>query len=61
VLRGEHVADLLDPLGGGVIRLESPADGVLYARESQRFATAGRRVAKIAGNEAVRSGRLLSD
>jgi hypothetical protein len=34
---------------------------VLYARESQRFATAGRRVAKVAGREAVRSGKLLSD
>jgi predicted deacylase len=61
VRHGEHVADLVDPLGGGVTRLESPADGVLYARESQRFAAAGRRVAKIAGNEALRSGRLLSD
>jgi predicted deacylase len=61
VRRGEHIADLVDPLGGSVTRLESPADGVLYARESQRFATAGRRVAKIAGDEAVRSGRLLSD
>jgi hypothetical protein len=34
---------------------------MLYARESQRFATAGRRVAKVAGREAVRSGKLLSD
>ncbi len=61
VRRGEHIADLVDPLSGSVTRLESPADGVLYARESQRFATAGRRVAKIAGREAVRSGKLLSD
>jgi hypothetical protein len=61
VRRGEHIADLVDPLGGGVTRLESPADGMLYARESQRFVTAGRRVAKVAGREAVRSGKLLSD
>ena len=61
VRRGEHIADLVDPLGAAVTRLESPADGVLYARESQRFAVAGCRVAKIAGAEAVRSGRLLSD
>jgi len=61
VRHGEHVADLVDPLDGGVTRLVSPADGVLYARESQRFATAGRRVAKIAGHQAVRSGKLLSD
>jgi uncharacterized protein len=60
VHRGEHIADLVDPLDGGVTRLESPVDGVLYARELRRFATAGARIAKVAGREAVRSGKLLS-
>jgi hypothetical protein len=60
VSRGEHIADLVDPLAGGVTRLESPVDGVLYARERQRFATAGTRIAKVAGREPVRSGKLLS-
>jgi hypothetical protein len=41
--------------------LESPTDGVFYARESRRFVPAGTRVAKVAGREAVRSGKLLSD
>jgi predicted deacylase len=58
--RGEPVADLVDPLTGQVTVLESPVDGVLYARERQRFATAGTRVAKVAGREPVRSGKLLS-
>jgi hypothetical protein len=44
-----------------VTRLESPADGVLYARESRRFVLAGTRVLKVAGREPVRSGKLLSD
>ena len=60
VTRGEHIADLVDPLAGGVTRLESPVDGVLYARERQRFATAGTRIAKVAGRDPVRSGKLLS-
>lgn len=61
VRRGELVAEIVDPLGGTVTQLESPADGVLYARESRRFVTAGTRVCKIAGREPVRSGKLLSD
>ena len=60
VRHGEHIADLVDPLGGSVTRLESPVDGVLYARERQRFATAGARIAKIAGRKPTRSGKLLS-
>jgi predicted deacylase len=61
VRRGEVVAEIVDPLGGGVTRLASPTDGVLYARESRRFVAAGTRVLKVAGREAVRSGKLLSD
>ena len=30
VRRGEVVAEIVDPLGGGVTRLESPTEGVLY-------------------------------
>jgi predicted deacylase len=58
--RGEHVADLVDPLDGTVTVLESPVDGVLYARERQRFAAAGARIAKVAGRDPLRSGKLLS-
>jgi predicted deacylase len=59
--RGEPVADLVDPASGGLTVLESPVDGVYYARESRRFVTAGTRIAKVAGREALRSGNLLSD
>jgi hypothetical protein len=61
VRRGDVVAEIVDPLSGDVTRLASPADGVLYARESRRFVTAGTRVCKVAGREPVRSGKLLSD
>ena len=61
VQKGDLVAEIVDPLSGGVMPLESPTDGVLYARESRRFVTAGTRVCKVAGREPVRSGKLLSD
>jgi predicted deacylase len=61
VRRGELVAEIIDPSSGDVTPLESPTDGVLYARESRRFVTAGTRVCKVAGREPVRSGKLLSD
>lgn len=61
VQKGDLVAEIVDPLSGGVTALQSPTDGILYARESRRFVTAGTRVCKIAGREPVRSGKLLSD
>jgi len=60
VRRGDILAELVDPLSGTVTPLESPADGLLFARELRRFAQAGDRLAKVAGSEAVRSGKLLS-
>jgi hypothetical protein len=59
--RGEPVAQIVNPADGTAVVLESPTDGVFYARESRRFVPAGTRVAKVAGREAVRSGKLLSD
>jgi len=55
------LVEIVDPLHGGVTTLASPTDGVFYARESRRFVPAGTKVAKVAGREAVRSGKLLSD
>ena len=61
VRKGELLAEIVDPLGGSVTPLQSPTDGVLYARESRRFVAAGTPVCKVAGREAARSGRLLLD
>jgi predicted deacylase len=61
VRRGEPLVEIVDPCSGAVTVLASPADGVFYARESRRFVFAGTRICKVAGREATRSGRLLSD
>jgi hypothetical protein len=58
---GDAVADLVDPLTGEQRTLASPVAGVLFAREHRRFVPAGDSVCKIAGREARRSGKLLSD
>jgi len=57
---GDPVADLIDPLSGEVLTLRSPVDGVLYARDHRRFASAGMRLAKVAGDKPLRCGKLLS-
>jgi uncharacterized protein len=59
--RGEPLVEIVNPMDGVTTVLTSPTDGVFYARESHRFVPAGTRVAKVAGREAVRSGKLLSD
>jgi predicted deacylase len=59
--RGEPLVELVDPFTGEATVLVSPTDGVFYARESRRFAFAGTRICKVAGREALRNGRLLSD
>lgn len=60
VRRGDTIADVVDPESGTVTPVASPCDGVLYARELRRLAFAGQRIAKVAGREPVRSGKLLS-
>ncbi|SRR5258708_418726 len=54
------VADIIDPLTEQVVTLKNTVAGVLYARHSARFATAGMEVARIAGAKAYRTGSLLS-
>ncbi len=59
VKAGDVLAHVIDPITASVTDLTSPVDGLLYARDSMRFATAGMRVAKVAGTEATRTGKLL--
>jgi predicted deacylase len=61
MVRGQPIAEIVNPADGTATVLASPTDGVFYARESRRFVPAGTRIAKVAGREAVRSGNLLSD
>jgi len=61
VAAGERLADLVEPMSGLVTPLLSPVDGVLYARERRRFVPAGASVFRVAGREALRTGKLLSE
>ncbi len=61
VSEGEPLAELVDPVSGDVTVLTSPTEGLFYARLTHRFASAGMSLAKVAGREARRSGKLLSD
>ena len=57
---GAVVADVTDADTGEVIPVRATSSGVLYARIATRWATPGKRLGKIAGTAAVRSGKLLS-
>ncbi len=59
VKAGEVLAHVIDPLTAQVTELKSPVDGLLFARDFLRFAFTGMRVAKVAGREALRTGKLL--
>ncbi|MCC2650317.1 MAG: deacylase, partial [Microvirga sp.] len=60
VRAGDVIADVVDPHTGAVAQVKAPCDGVMFARIAQRFVTRGMRLAKIAGTEAKRTGKLLS-
>lgn len=57
---GEAIGDLVDPISGSSTPLNASVSGVLFARVSRRYVRAGTAVAKIAGANAYRSGKLLS-
>jgi uncharacterized protein len=60
VLRGELVAEIIDPLSDARTPLHARSSGRCFARTARRYASRGMRLAKIAGHEAWRSGKLLS-
>jgi predicted deacylase len=60
VTAGERLADLVEPMSGLVTPLLCPVDGLLYAQERRRFVPTGTSVLRIAGRDALRSGKLLS-
>jgi predicted deacylase len=57
---GQLVAEVVDAATGARTPLHAASAGVLYARTSTRWATPGKRLAKIAGTAVLRSGKLLS-
>jgi predicted deacylase len=60
VKAGDIIAEVINPLTAEVRALASHTDGVMYACENRYFATAGMRLAKVAGAMAFRTGKLLS-
>lgn len=60
VRQGDLLAELIDPITGTVTPVTAPVDGLFFARDNRRFATAGMSLGKVAGTDAVRSGSLLS-
>ena len=56
--RGEVV--MIDVDTGEVEALLTQSAGLLYARVATRWATPGKRLAKIAGTSLARTGKLLS-
>ncbi len=57
---GATVATLVDLERGASTALTTQSSGVLYARIATRWAAAGQRVAKVAGQTLQRTGKLLS-
>lgn len=57
---GTVVAEVVDLDSGQVTPVTSLSSGVLYARNSTRWATPGKRLAKVAGTTLARTGKLLS-
>lgn len=60
VKAGDEIAEIIDPLTSVSSRVKCSVDGILYARDHQRYALAGARLAKVAGATPIRSGKLLS-
>ncbi len=59
VAAGDVLAHVICPLTAQVAELKSPVDGLFFARDFVRFASAGMKVGKVAGREALRTGKLL--
>jgi len=60
VAAGALVADIVDADSGEVTPVHAQTAGLLYARIATRWASPGRRLAKIAGTTLARTGKLLS-
>jgi predicted deacylase len=58
---GDVVAEVIDPIGGVVHAVKCSIDGLLFAREFQRFTRAGRTLCKVAGAVPLRSGKLSTE
>lgn len=60
VTAGQLLARVIDPLTPRETDIRSSIDGIVYARHSLRWATAGMELCRVAGHTPIRSGNLLS-
>jgi predicted deacylase len=60
VKAGDALAEVIDPITGVATPVNTPVDGLFFARDCKRFATAGMAIGKVAGTQALRDGALLS-
>jgi hypothetical protein len=58
---GDPLFEVIDPLEDRHSIVRASTSGVLYVRERLRFAQPGLWLAKVAGQQPIRQGRLLSD
>lgn len=61
VEKGEALFEVVDPLNDKVSTVRAGTAGVLFALERGRYALAGHWMAKVAGREPFRTGRLIND
>ncbi|MFG6449232.1 succinylglutamate desuccinylase/aspartoacylase family protein [Roseateles sp. BYS180W] len=59
VQAGECLAHVIDPLSGVLTEIVAPVDGLFFARDALHLVCAGARIAKVAGRNPTRSGKLL--
>ncbi len=60
VVAGDVIADLVDAATGAITAVRCKSAGVMFARAGSRWASPGKRLAKIAGTSLARTGKLLS-
>ena len=60
VAAGDVIADMVDAATGAVTPVHCKSAGVMFARAGSRWASSGKRLAKIAGTSLARTGKLLS-
>ncbi|MDF3933729.1 succinylglutamate desuccinylase/aspartoacylase family protein [Pseudomonas citronellolis] len=61
VEKGAPLFEVVDPLNDKVSTVRAGTAGVLFALERGRYALAGHWMAKVAGREPFRTGRLIND
>ncbi|AOJ07259.1 succinylglutamate desuccinylase/aspartoacylase family protein [Burkholderia mayonis] len=60
IARGDVVAEIVDPVGGSTVALKSGVDGLLFARDHERYVSAGHNVSFVAGREPLGKTALLT-